>query len=106
MALAIVLVAFPCAIPFGLLLALMRMSKLRILRGLATTYVNVVRGTPLFLQIYIAFFGLPLAGIQVPPFPLGVVVLAMNSSAYLCRDIPRRYSIVPKGQFEASRSLA
>ena len=87
MALAIVLVAFPCAIPFGLLLALMRMSKLRVLRGLATTYVNVVRGTPLFLQIYIAFFGLPLAGIQVPPFPLGVVVLAMNSSAYLCEII-------------------
>lgn len=105
MALAIVLVAFPCAIPFGLLLALMRMSKLRILRGLATTYVNVVRGTPLFLQIYIAFFGLPLAGIQVPPFPLGVVVLAMNSSAYLCEIFRAGIQSIPKGQFEASRSL-
>ena len=104
MALAIVLVAFPCAIPFGLLLALMRMSKLRVLRGLATTYVNVVRGTPLFLQIYIAFFGLPLAGIQVPPFPLGVVVLAMNSSATL-RDRRRKAFKIPRGQFEASRSL-
>lgn len=105
MALAIVLVAFPCAIPFGLLLALMRMSKLRVLRGLATTYVNVVRGTPLFLQIYIAFFGLPLAGIQVPPFPLGVVVLAMNSSAYLCEIFRAGIQSIPKGQFEASRSL-
>ena len=104
MALAIVLVAFPCAIPFGLLLALMRMSKLRVLRGLATTYVNV-RGTPLFLQIYIAFFGLPLAGIQVPPFPLGVVVLAMNSSAYLCEIFRAGIQSIPKGQFEASRSL-
>lgn len=105
MALGIVLVAFPCAIPFGLILALMRMSKYRILRGIATTYVNVVRGTPLFLQIYIAFFGLPLAGIQVPPFPLGVVVLAMNSSAYLCEIFRAGIQSIPKGQFEASRSL-
>lgn len=105
MALGIVLVAFPCAIPFGLILALMRMSKYRVLRGIATTYVNVVRGTPLFLQIYIAFFGLPLAGIQVPPFPLGVVVLAMNSSAYLCEIFRAGIQSIPKGQFEASRSL-
>lgn len=105
MALGIVLVAFPCAIPFGLILALMRMSKYRVLRGIATTYVNVVRGTPLFLQIYIAFFGLPLAGIQVPPFPLGVIVLAMNSSAYLCEIFRAGIQSIPKGQFEASRSL-
>lgn len=105
MALGIVLVAFPCAIPFGLILALMRMSKLRVLRGIATTYVNVVRGTPLFLQIYIAFFGLPLAGIQVPSFPLGVIVLAMNSSAYLCEIFRAGIQSIPKGQFEASRSL-
>ena len=105
MALGIVLVAFPCAIPFGLILALMRMSRYRVLRGIATTYVNVVRGTPLFLQIYIAFFGLPLAGIQVPSFPLGVVVLAMNSSAYLCEIFRAGIQSIPKGQFEASRSL-
>ena len=80
MALAIVLVAFPCAIPFGLLLALMRMSKLRILRGLATTYVNVVRGTPLFLQIYIAFFRLRAELQRVPG-----------------GDIPRGHSVDSQG---------
>lgn len=105
MALGIVAVAFPLAIPVGLALSLMRMSKLAVLRGLATTYVNVVRGTPLFLQIYIAFFGLPLAGVQIPNFPLGVVVLAMNSSAYLCEIFRAGIQSIPKGQFEASRSL-
>lgn len=105
MAVAIVAVAFPVAIPIGLALALMRMSKLRVLRGIATTYVNVVRGTPLFLQIYIAFFGLPLAGINIPNFPLGVIVLAMNSSAYLCEIFRAGIQSIPKGQFEASRSL-
>lgn len=105
MALAIVAVAFPLAIPVGLALSLMRMSRFAVLRGLATTYVNVVRGTPLFLQIYIAFFGLPLAGVQIPNFPLGVIVLAMNSSAYLCEIFRAGIQSIPKGQFEASRSL-
>lgn len=105
MALGIVAVSFPLAIPLGLLLALMRMSKIKLLRGLASLYVNVVRGTPLFLQIYIAFFGLPLAGIEIASFPLGVIVLAMNSCAYQCEIMRAGIQSIPKGQFEASRSL-
>ena len=105
MAVGIVACAFPLAIPFGLILSLMRMSRFRVLRGIATTYVNVVRGTPLFLQIYIAFFGLPLAGVQIPTFPLGVIVLSMNSSAYLCEIFRAGIQSISKGQFEAARSL-
>ena len=105
MAVAIVAVAFPLAIPVGFLLSLMRMSKFRVLRGIGSLYVNVVRGTPLFLQIYIAFFGLPLAGIQVPPFPLGVIVLSMNSAAYLCEIFRAGIQSIPPGQTEAARSL-
>lgn len=105
MAVAIVAVAFPIAIPIGLCLSLMRMSRLRVLRGIASLYVNVVRGTPLFLQIYIAFFGLPLAGIQIPSFPLGVVVLSMNSAAYLCEIFRAGIQSIPAGQTEAARSL-
>lgn len=105
LAVAIVAVSFPTAIPLGLLLALMRMSKFRVLRGLASIYVNVVRGTPLFLQIYIAFFGLPLAGITIPPFFLGWIVLAMNSAAYMCEIFRAGIQSIPKGQTEAARSL-
>ena len=105
MALGIVAVAFPLAIPAGLLLSLMRMARFRVLRAIASLYVNVVRGTPLFLQIYIAFFGLPLAGIQIPSFPLGVIVLSMNSSAYLCEIFRAGIQSISKGQFEAARSL-
>lgn len=104
-ALLIVAIAFPVAIPCGLLLSLMRMSRLRVLRGIATTYVNVVRGTPLFLQIYIAFFGLPLAGVNPPPLMLGVIVLAMNSAAYLCEIFRAGIQSINKGQFEAAASL-
>ena len=105
MALGIVVCAFPCAIPIGLILALMRMSKFRVLRALGSVYVNIVRGTPLFLQIYVAFFGLPLAGINIPHFPLGVIVLFMNSAAYLCEIFRAGIQSIPKGQTEASRSL-
>lgn len=105
MALAIVLVAFPVAIPFGFVLALMRRSKFAVLRGIASVYVNVVRGTPAFLQIYIAFFGLPLAGVQIPTYPLGVIVMALNSSAYLCEIFRAGIQSIPKGQNEAARSL-
>lgn len=105
MALLIVLIAFPLAIPLGLILALMRVSHTKVLRGIASVYVNIVRGTPLFLQIYIAFFGLPLAGIKIPSFPLGIIVLAVNSSAYLCEIFRGGIQSVPIGQLEAARSL-
>ena len=105
MALKIVLVAFPLAIPFGFCLSLMRLSKLRVLRALSGFYINIVRGTPAFLQIYIAFFGLPLAGIKIDNYPLGVIVMAMNSAAYLCEIFRAGIQSIPKGQNEAARSL-
>lgn len=117
MAVAIVAVSFPTAIPIGLILALMRMARSRegsgafsrggskVLRAIGSIYVNVVRGTPLFLQIYIAFFGLPLAGIQIPPFFLGWIVLSMNSAAYMCEIFRAGIQSIPKGQTEAARSL-
>ena len=105
MSLAIVLVAFPVAIPFGFMFALMRISKSRILRVLAGVYVNLIRGTPAFLQIYIAFFGLPLAGVNIDNYTLGVIVMAMNSAAYLCEIFRAGIQSIPKGQSEAARSL-
>lgn len=105
MALAIVLVAFPVAIPFGFCFALMRISRSRVMRALAGIYVNLIRGTPAFLQIYIAFFGLPLAGINIDNYLLGVIVMAMNSAAYLCEIFRAGIQSIPKGQTEAARSL-
>ena len=105
MALAIVAVAFPLAIPLGFALSLMRLSKHKLVRGIAALYVNLVRGTPVFLQIYIAYFGLPLAGIDIPSYPLGVIVMALNSGAYLCEVFRAGIQAIDKGQNEAARSL-
>lgn len=97
MALAIVLVAFPCAIPFGLLLALMRMSKLRILRGLATTYVNVVRGhaaVPADLYRVLRTSACRHPSASLPSWRGG---LSDELECLLVRDIPRRYSVDSQG---------
>lgn len=104
-ALGIVVIAFPLAIPVGFLLALMRMAKFWPIRAIASIYVNIVRGTPMFLQIYIAFFGLPLLGLNVNNFVLGCCVMAFNSCAYLCEIFRAGIQSISKGQFEAARSL-
>lgn len=105
LALLLVAVGFPVAIPAGLMLAFAKMAKVGPLRWISSFYVNVVRGTPLFLQIYIVFFGLPLIGIQGNKYVLGVIVLALNSSAYLAEIFRAGIQSISKGQFEAASSL-
>lgn len=105
LSLMLVLLGFPLAIPIGLAFAFMKISKSRILHAIAAIYTGVVRGTPLFLQIYIAFFGLPLMGIKLNDYVLAVLVLAFNSGAYMCEIFRAGIQSIPKGQFEASRSL-
>lgn len=104
-ALGLTAVSFPLAIPVGLILAFLRMSGNRFLRALGSIYVNIVRGTPLFLQMYIAFFGLPLMGFNPGLNVLAVMVLLFNSSAYLAEIFRAGIQSINKGQFEAARSL-
>ena len=108
LSLMLVLIGFPLAIPIGLGASFMKISTGRgskILHGIAAVYTGVIRGTPLFLQIYIAFFGMPLLGIQINEYVLAILVLAVNSGAYLCEIFRAGIQSIPKGQFEASRSL-
>lgn len=116
--------SFLIAIPAGLTLSFMKMSKSKFLRWPATVYVDVVRGTPLFLQIMLIFFGLPLTpmyqalitafpGMKAPIF-FGIdasimlrcfAVLSFNSSAYMCEIFRAGIQSIAKGQNEAARSL-
>ena len=105
LAILLVAIGFPVAIPVGLLLAFAKMSTFGPLRWISSAYINIVRGTPLFLQIYIVFFGLPLIGIQGNKIVLGVIVLALNSSAYLAEIFRAGIQSISKGQFEAASSL-
>lgn len=99
-----------CAVLFGtilgLLLTLIRRSKIKPISILATAYVEFVRGTPLLVQIYIIYIGLPnLTGLDMSDMAVGIVALSLNSAAYVSEIIRAGIDAVDKGQMEASRSL-
>lgn len=90
----------------GLLLALMRLSKSKVLNIIATAYVEFIRGTPLMVQIFIIYYALPdLIGVNLPEMVSGIMALAINSGAYVSEIIRAGIQAVDKGQMEASRSL-
>ena len=103
--LMIVVIAYPFAIALGLFFAFMKISRYRILRAIAIVYINILRGTPLFLQIYIMFFGLPMMNINIDNTVLGIIVMAINSSAYLAEIFRAGIESIPDGQYEAAASL-
>ena len=103
--LGIVVASYPFAIVLGLLFSLLKISRHRLCRAVAVVYINVLRGTPLFLQIYIMFFGLPMLGINIDNNLLGIIVMAVNSSAYLAEIFRAGIQSIPRGQYEAASSL-
>jgi ectoine/hydroxyectoine ABC transporter permease protein EhuD len=89
----------------GLILALMRVSRSRVLRIISTVYVEAIRGTPCLLQLFYIYFVLPAFGVRLDPFPAGVAGLAVNYSAYLSEVYRAGSQAVPRGQLEASQAL-
>ena len=99
---------------FGTLMAMLRMSKVKPLRYLATAYIEFIRGTPLMVQLMFIFYGLPMTGIKLPDiswipnfsrFAAGIVAMSMNSCAYVAEIIRSGIQAVDHGQTEAARSL-
>lgn len=91
----------------GSLLAMMRMSKVGILRGISTVYVEIIRGTPMLLQLYFFYFLLPevVTFVEMDKFTCVAVALLINSSAYVSEIVRAGIQAVDKGQSEAARSL-
>jgi polar amino acid transport system substrate-binding protein len=97
--------SFPLAVGIGLAVAVGRMYGPAWLRPLLTGYVEVLRGTPLMLQLYAIFFLLPKIGLTLPALVAAVIGLALNYSAYESEIYRAGLKAVPLGQFEASLSL-
>ncbi|MEI5991126.1 ABC transporter substrate-binding protein/permease [Enterococcus crotali] len=89
----------------GGLLALMKLSKSKILRGIAICYIEYVRGTPLLVQIFIVYFGTGVLGLDLSKIAAGCIALALNSGAYVAEIVRAGINAVNKGQLEAARSL-
>ncbi len=90
---------------FGVLLALVRLSRIWVLKFLAVTYIEIIRGTPMLVQILIIYYALPTVGINLPAFVAGVVALTINSAAYMAEVFRAGIQAIDKGQTEAARSL-
>ncbi len=97
--------SFGLAFILGLLGALARRSGIWPLEAIGALYVEVIRNTPVLLQIFMIFFALPEAGLRLDAFSAGVAALGINAGAYLTEIIRAGLQAVPKGQLEAARSL-
>ena len=90
----------------GLGLTLIRRSKIKPVSLVATAYVEFVRGTPLLVQIYIIYIGLPnLLNVDLSDMTVGIIALSLNSAAYVSEVIRAGIEAVDRGQMEAARSL-
>ena len=97
--------SMPIAVGLGLLVALGRLYGPARLRALLTAYVEVLRGTPLLLQLYVIFFLLPEVGVDFPPIAAAVLGLAINYSAYEAEIYRAAILAVPPKQMEAALAL-
>jgi len=88
----------------GILACAGRLSKWKFLRGVSIVYIESIRSTPLLVQIYFFYFGLPTLGIRIPEIQTGILALMLNSGAYIAEIIRAGITSVDKGQIEAGVS--
>ncbi len=94
-------ISFSLAMVIAIVMALVQFANIRGLKQLARFYIWVFRGTPLLIQLFVVFFGLPSVGIVIDPFPAAVLVFSLNEGAYSAETIRAALEAVPSGQLEA-----
>lgn len=106
------LISIVIGVVIGFVSCMCSLSKNRILRGIAGVYIWVIRGTPMIVQAFIVYFGLPQVvqqfiapDFRMDAFTAGVITLSLNAGAYISEIFRAAISAVPKGQVEAARSL-
>lgn len=96
------LVSFAIGLVLAIAAALMRISGSRVLSGIARFYISAIRGTPLLVQIFVVFYGLPQVGIRLDAWLAAVIALSLNVGGYAAEVIRAAILSVPKGQWEAA----
>ncbi len=98
-------ISFSLALVIAVVVALVQFANVRVLKQAARFYVWVVRGTPLLVQLFVVFYGLPNVGILLDPFPAAVLVFSLNEGAYCSETIRAALESVPAGQMEAGQCV-
>jgi len=99
------LVTFVLGLVIALGIALMRLYGNRLVAAIARFYISVVRGTPLLVQLFVIFYGLPAIGVVLPPWPSAVIALSVNVGGYAAEIIRASILSVPRGQWEAGHTI-
>ncbi|EJL46254.1 amine acid ABC transporter, permease protein, 3-TM region, His/Glu/Gln/Arg/opine family [Brevibacillus sp. CF112] len=103
--LTLAIVSFFFGLIIAVLTALARLSGIKPLVGIARFYVSLIRGTPLLVQLFIIFFGLPSVGIMIDPFPSAIIGFSLSVGAYSSEVVRAAILSIHKGQWEAAYSL-
>ncbi|MFD2654804.1 amino acid ABC transporter permease [Gracilibacillus thailandensis] len=102
----ITVISLILAMFIGLILGVCSITKSRILRGFSTAFVDIIRGTPLLVQILFIYFGLPsVIDIDLTAFSAGVIAITVNAAAYLVEIFRAGINSIDKGQMEAGRTI-
>ncbi|MGH7364192.1 MAG: amino acid ABC transporter permease, partial [Candidatus Methylomirabilales bacterium] len=101
----ITVVSIAIGIAGGLVLGVMRVSRFAPVRGVATAYTELIRGTPLLMQLIVLYYALPSVGINLPALAAGITGLAANSAAYVGEIFRAGIQSVERGQVEAARAV-
>ena len=99
------LASFGLGLLLALLVALMRLSRNPVFAGVARTYISVIRGTPLLVQLFVIFYGLPSVGLTISPWPSAIIAFSLNVGGYAAEVIRAAILSVPKGQWEAGHTI-
>ncbi len=94
-------ISFSIALVIAVIAAMIRVAKVPLLQQLVRFYIWVVRGTPLLVQLYVVFYGLPNLGVVLEPFPTAVLVFSINEGAYCAETMRAAIESIPQGQMEA-----
>ena len=94
-------IAFSFAMIIAIILAMVQVADVPVLKQFARFYIWVIRGTPLLVQLYVVFFGLPSIGVRINAFPAAVLVFSINEGAYCAETMRAAIESVPAGQMEA-----
>jgi cystine transport system permease protein len=95
------LASFAIGLVLALIVALLRLSPNRVLSWVGRAYVSVIRGTPLLVQLFVIFYGMPSVGIRLDPWPSAIIAFSMNVAGYAAEIVRAAILSVPKGQWEA-----
>ncbi|MFB0828770.1 amino acid ABC transporter permease [Brevibacillus laterosporus] len=99
------LVSFVIGLILAFFTAIARLSTNKLLYGISSFYVWVIRGTPLLVQLFIIFYGLPKLGVTIDPFPAAIIGFSLSVGAYNSEVIRAAIQSVPKGQWEAAYTI-